>query len=143
MLDRLTRMLAAAGLALAALASAGTAASQEKPKGDPAQTCTLDYQRADNMWAAWGRADGGLGAETLTLQAGQFKVFLTDWRYEKQRNDGTTYYGSHLRIAANKGPNPMQLKVKPNPYVTDTVLLLPGATQEFKADLVQATCLSL
>lgn len=59
--------------------------------------CTIEYMRADNMWAAKGRPDGDLGVETLTLQPGKRKIFLTDWAYEKRRNDGEIYYGSHLR----------------------------------------------
>ncbi len=57
----------------------------------------LDYWRADNMWAAFGRPDGDLGQETISLQPGQKRVFVTDWKYEKKRNDGTNYYGSHGR----------------------------------------------
>ena len=68
-----------------------------------AQDCRIEYQRADNMWAAAGRPDGQLGAETLTLKPGQKKVFATDWKYEKRRNDGTNYYGSHVRIMRNVG----------------------------------------
>lgn len=59
--------------------------------------CTIEYMRADNMWAAKGRPDGDLGVETLTLLPGRRKIFLTDWAYEKRRNDGDIYYGSHLR----------------------------------------------
>lgn len=61
--------------------------------------CTLEYQRADNMWAAAGRPDGTLGIETINLLPGQRKVFITDWAYEKRVNDGSNYYGSHLRLA--------------------------------------------
>jgi len=75
-----------------------------------AQSCTLEYYRADNMWATWGA--GNLGAETLTLQPGQNRVFATDWAYEKQRNDGTKYYGSHLRIAMNRGAVPVRVNVR-------------------------------
>ena len=74
--------------------------------------CTLEYRRADNMWANWGRADGDLGTETITLQPGQRKVFATDWSYEKRRNDGTNYYGSHLRRAVNAGAGPVELVVR-------------------------------
>lgn len=77
-----------------------------------AQACTLEYWRADNMWSNWGRADGYLGAETITLQPGQKKVFATDWSYEKQRNDGTNFYGSHLRRAINRGTVPVQLRLR-------------------------------
>jgi hypothetical protein len=64
---------------------------------------TLQYWRADNMWAAAGRPDGNLGMEEVTIQPGQKRVFVTDWRYEKQRNDGTNYYGSHGRKLKNPG----------------------------------------
>lgn len=75
-----------------------------------AQSCTLEYSRANNMWETWGR--GNLGAETITLQSGQRKSFTTDWAYEKQRNDGTNYYGSHLRLAVNRGAVPIQVSVR-------------------------------
>jgi hypothetical protein len=74
--------------------------------------CVLEYRRADNMWANWGRPDGLIGAETITLQPGQKKVFVTDWSYEKQRNDGTNFYGSHLRRVVNRGTGPLQIKVR-------------------------------
>jgi hypothetical protein len=76
-----------------------------------AQSCVLEYQRADNMWAAFGRPDGALGTETITLAPGQSRVFVTDWKYEKTRNDGTNFYGSHLRVATNKGEIPAQVEV--------------------------------
>jgi hypothetical protein len=64
------------------------------------------------MWANWGRPDGLLGTETITLQPGQKRVFLTDWGHEKLRNDGTNFYGSHLRRAVNRGTGPLQFKVR-------------------------------
>lgn len=54
------------GLALMALAAVPAAA----------QSCTLAYQRADNMWAAAGRSDGNLGTETISLPAGGVKSFI-------------------------------------------------------------------
>ena len=133
---------AAVLLALAVLAAPGSAA---------AQSCTLDYQRADNMWAAWGRADGNLGVESVTVPVGQTKVFVTDWKYEKQRNDGTNFYGSHLRIATNRGPTAVRLVVRTGDLRglirlaktgTDTyvVEIAPGVTQQFKADLLEVRC---
>ena len=97
-------------LALLATSVLGLAA----PVSAFAQTapCVLEYRRADNMWANWGRPDGLLGAETITLQPGQKKVFATDWSYEKQRNDGTNFYGSHLRRVVNRGAGPLQMKVR-------------------------------
>ncbi len=74
--------------------------------------CVFEYRRADNMWSNWGRPDGFLGAETITLQPGQKKVFVTDWSYEKQKNDGTNFYGSHLRVAVNRGAGPVQIKLR-------------------------------
>jgi hypothetical protein len=71
----------------------------------------LDYWRADNMWAAAGRPNGNLGQETVTVDAGQRRVFITDWRYEKQRNDGTNYYGSHGRRLTNSGDQMIEVKL--------------------------------
>jgi len=97
--------LAVLAASVLGLVVAAPAAAQSAP-------CVFEYRRADNMWAHWGRADGQLGAETITLQPGQKKVFATDWSYEKQRNDGTNFYGSHLRRAANRGSGPLQIKVR-------------------------------
>lgn len=66
-------------------------------------TARLSYERADNMWAAAGRPDGDLSVETVTLVNGVKRVFATDWKHEKQRNDGTNYYGSHGRKLKNTG----------------------------------------
>lgn len=115
--------------------------------------CRLDYQRADNMWAAAGRPDGQLGVETITLADGQARSFVTDWKYEKQRNNGSTYYGSHLRIATNPGQRPVRLQYR-NAFtmVRDLVggirgangdyslSLAPGKSQQFQADLVEVSC---
>jgi hypothetical protein len=79
--------------------------------GAAAQECRIEYQRADNAFAAPGRPDGQLGTETLALKPGQTKVFVTDWKYEKRRNDGTNYYGSHLRILRNTGSLPVRLSL--------------------------------
>lgn len=121
-----------------------------------AQQCTLEYQRADNMWAASGRPDGALGTETLTLQAGETKIFTTDWKYEKQRNDGSNYYGSHVRVVRNAGKRPMTLvfRGKPGTIAAGALaqvlraeqsdrargLLQPGVRWQVKADLMEASC---
>lgn len=76
-----------------------------------AQECRIEFQRADNMWAAPGRPDGQLGTETLTLKPGETKVFNTDWKYEKRRNDGQNYYGSHVRMLRNTGTLPVKLSM--------------------------------
>ena len=139
--------------AAASLASASSAA---------AQSCALEYQRADNMWAAFGRPDGGLGVESITLPVGPTKVFVTDWKYEKRRNDGTNYYGSHLRVFTNRGARPVRLLLRGSTLadllggtgeggitggtfakltVTSGWLTLnPGIRRETKADLVEVAC---
>src|SRR5512142_660448 len=105
------------------------------------------------MWAAYGRPDGPMGVETITLQSGQTRVFVTDWKYEKQRNDGSNYYGSHLRIATNPGQRPVKLQVRSVfTAVKDLVGAIkgangnyylpidPGQTKQFQADLVEVSC---
>jgi hypothetical protein len=104
-------------------------------------TCRLDYQRADNMWAAEGRPDGFLGVESITLAAGANKVFVTDWKYEKQRNDGTTYYGSHLRVATNPSSRPIRLQVIERAgLATFWDRLEPNTSRSFQADLREVYC---
>lgn len=83
----------------------------------PAAVCELEYRRADNGWAALGRPDGFLGAERIALSPGETKVFVTDWKYEKKPNDGTNYYGSHLRTAKNIGARPVSVLLKGAPEV--------------------------
>jgi len=99
------RAVVALVASIVGIGNAGPAAAQ-------GLACVFEYRRADNMWANWGRPDGVLGTETITLQPGQKKTFLTDWSHEKLRNDGTTFYGSHLRRAVNRGTGPIQLKVR-------------------------------
>ena len=123
-----------------------------------AQSCTLEYQRADNMWAAFGRPDGQLGKETVAVAMGATKVLATDWKYEKKRNDGANYYGSHLRIATNRGTTPVQvvivsaaldLKTMLNNVMTGStalswnsglVTLAPGGSRQFRSDLGEVRC---
>lgn len=117
-----------------------------------AQECRIEYQRADNMWAAPGRPDGPLGAETLTLKPGERKVFITDWKYEKQRNDGTNYYGSHVRILRNTGTLPVRLTMTGQDLKAGAIWqqvvgqrasgeLKPGqADTSLRADLQEVSC---
>jgi len=113
----------------------------------------LDYWRADNMWAAYGRPDGNLGQETIQLSPGQKRVFVTDWKYEKQRNDGTNYYGSHGRRLTNSGTQVIDVKVTSNEGIANQILrelvtgvpsgylrLRPGATVSIKADIQEVSC---
>lgn len=140
-----------ATLLAAVLAAAATPAAAQ-------QQCTLEYQRADNMFAAPGRPDGPLGKETLTLDPGETKVFNTDWKYEKQRNDGSNYFGSHTRIVRNAGQRPMTVRfrgdvasmaagsaiaaLKPDGAAKDRVqgLLNAGVSWQVRADLMEVNC---
>ena len=119
--------------------------------GTLASTCKLDYQRADNMWAAFGRPDGPLGTETISLSPAQDKVFITDWKYEKTRNDGSNYYGSHLRIATNPSPRTIRLQLRTTTLAglavylrtgSDTfwIRMDPGSTKQLQADLMEVFC---
>jgi|RhiMethySRZTD1v2_1073278.scaffolds.fasta_scaffold264556_1 hypothetical protein len=117
-----------------------------------AQECKIEYQRADNMWAAAGRPDGQLGTETLTLKPGETKVFNTDWKYEKRRNDGTNYYGSHVRVLRNAGTLPVKLAMTGNNAQTGSAAaqvvgqkvlsqLEPGkGATSLRADLQEVSC---
>ena len=123
-----------------------------------AQSCILEYQRADNMWAAFGRPDGALGTETITLAPGASRVFVTDWKYEKTRNDGTNFYGSHLRATRNKGTIPATVEIVSASATVESMLnnvlggvvklawnrarvgLPQGVDRAYKADLAVVHC---
>jgi hypothetical protein len=97
------------------------------------------YQRR-TTWAASGRGQL-LGVESIPLAAGTNKVFITDWKYEKQRNDGTTYYGSHLRIATNSSSRAVRLQLVTLAGASVTwVTLDPNTTKQFQADLREVYC---
>ena len=122
------------------------------PAAALAQECRIEYQRADNMWAQLGRPDGALGTETLTLKPGERKVLITDWKYEKQKNDGTNYYGSHVRIMRNAGQQPVEVVVVPGamgamPRLVNRLdgnrgigMLKPGESEPLQVDLAEAFC---
>lgn len=101
--------------------------------------CLLEYQRADSMWAAYGKPDGALGTETITLLPGASQAFLTDWKYEKRRNDGSTYYGSHLRRTLNRSNRTIRVRVK-EAGITHWETLEPGTWDEWRADLMTVSC---
>ena len=118
---------------------------------------TLEYWRADNMWAAFGRPDGLLGKESITLQAGASRVFVTDWRWEKTVNDCTNFYGSHGRRLANPGTTPIDVQLTSfgftplmlgglvgggGDFTTSAphiVRLAPGQKLDIKADIVKVS----
>jgi hypothetical protein len=113
--------------------------------------CRLDFRRADNMWAAFGTPTGSLGTESISLAAGQNKVLITDWKYEKQPNDGTNFYGSHLRIGTNPMSSTIRLHLRSWTLTglqvfartgNDTfwIRLDPNTSKQFQADLMEVFC---
>ena len=129
----------AQGTLLVALA-VPLAALPAVPRQAPAPTgaaCQLSYQRADNMWSTV----GNMNWESVSLETGQSRAFVTDWKYEKTLNDGATYYGSHLRAAHNQGTVAVQMLLKVDPVNTRWRTIYP--TQKMtalKADLVEVRC---
>lgn len=126
-------------------------ASTPAPGGGSLASCRLDFRRADNMWAGFGTPTGSLGAESISLPAGQNKVFITDWKYEKQPNDGTNFYGSHLRIGTNSTSSTIRLHLRSWTLTglqvfartgNDTfwIRLDPNTTKQFQADLMEVFC---
>lgn len=119
------------------------AAEVEKPGGNA--SCVLEYQRADNMWAGWGQPSASLGVETVRVPVGGVVSFKTDWRYEKLRNDGTTYYGSHLRKTLNRGTRTIVIKLS-NLWggalasVLNTKSLASGQANSWRDDLAEVRC---
>ena len=113
-----------------------------------AQNCTLEYRRADNMWAPAGQPSASLGVETATVAKGQARSLLTDWKYEKLRNDGTIYYGSHFRLATNRGTTPVRiysglLKQSNEPYSKQSqayYVVQPGDTKMLRDDIYSIGC---
>lgn len=123
----LTAVLSTAALASAAPAQAGN-------------TCKLDFRRADGMWGTAESSRTSLGWETLTLNPTQTRAFVTDWKYEKTRNDGQTYYGSHGRAFRNSGLRVVKLTLKVDPVRVGTFYLDPGASRDLKGDIVEISC---
>jgi hypothetical protein len=145
---RRAALLAAAAFALAACSDpSGPPTPARADKLSPligtntaSDTCQLDYMRADNAWAAFGRPDGFLGTETVRVPVGQAKTFNPDWRFEKLRNDGVNYYGSHLRVATNTGPRYLRVFLRGAFGSTWDVILQPAERREFRDDLLSVGC---
>ena len=124
----------------APVATGGTGGGTGTSGSTAPRQCKLTYFRADNAWAAAGRPDGFLGEETLTLNPTGYRVFITDWEYEKRRNDGTSYYGSHVRVVENRGQLKLFLKLRSG-LETIHLTLEPGrANRELRADLMEVRC---
>lgn len=139
--------LAACLLAGGTVASVAAKPAAISPRSASFADCQLDYRRADNMWAPTGQPSASLGTETIGLAVGQKKVFITDWKYEKLRNDGTRYYGSHLRIATNRSARTIRMTVRGwtgdvfNFSFRDVpVALLPNTSANLRHDLVDVLC---
>ena len=120
MIDRTRWVFAAVAAALLVLGTGAPALAQA------ANSCTLNYRRGDNMWATAADREHMLPTESITLQPGQKKAFVTDWRYEKVQNDGTTYYGSHGRAHYNVGTRVVKVTYKPDAFSVKTFFLEPG-----------------
>ena len=120
----------------AATATAGPPAEgQVRP-----DACYLEYERADNGWAAAGRPDGDLGREYIILAKGQYKNFNTNWANEKRRGTGMVSFGSHLRRATNQGVRLIEVYLQTSPATSHIESLKPGLAVPFRADLKQVRC---
>ena len=128
-----------AGAAKASPAAAASAGPPPEGQVEPG-LCYLEYERADNGWAAHGRPDGDLGKEYIVLARGQWKAFVTNWANEKRRGSGTTFYGSHLRRATNQGTREIELRVRTSPATSQVETLRPGLPLSFRADLERVMC---
>ena len=145
MLHRNDKIRAGLILSLLMLLSAGHAKAQTTDE------CVLEYSRADNMWGSLEDSFRSLGRETIRLQPGQKRAFVTDWRFEKVRNDGSTYYGSHARTHLNRGTRVIKITYKPTAIKVATFYLDPGQASQLKGitgslqatrsgDIVEVAC---
>ena len=109
-----------------------------------ADECKLNFARADNMWGSDADALKSLGWEAITLQPGQKRAFVTDWRYEKTRNDGQTYYGSHGRRYKNVGTRIVKVARKGSTIAgsvnVSTLYIDPGQEKIVSGDIVEVAC---
>lgn len=91
------------------LTAAGTLAVVTPVAVVHAQSCRLDYQRAESESGTLGSSAAALGVEQLSLGTNQQQGFVTDWKYETMRGTAAVRYGSHLRAAVNRGTEPIAL----------------------------------
>lgn len=129
---------------VAALAALGSAALHAEPAAAQTATteyCEMNYARADNMWGDETSAVKSLGWESIRLSPGQKRAFSTDWKYEKMRNDGTNYYGSHGRLVSNLGTRIAKVTYKPTAVTVRTVYIEPKRVSvSLKGDIVEIAC---
>lgn len=118
----------------------GTAALASAAPAQAGNSCKLDFRRADGMWGTVESSLTSLGWESITLGPGQSRAFVTDWRFEKTRNDGQTYYGSHGRFFQNSGSRVVKVSIKSTPVTVATVYLDPKASRFLKGDIVEVAC---
>ena len=105
--------------------------------------CQISYYRADNMWGSKNDAYKSLGEESFRLNQGAVKDFVTDWKYEKKRNDGTTFYGSHARLLANHGNHSATFFLSQGPLLgPKQVVLPPNSSVEVRNDIISVVCRS-
>lgn len=118
----------------------GTMALASAAPAQAENICKLDFRRADGMWGTVESSLTSLGWESITLSPGQSRAFVTDWRFEKTRNDGQTYYGSHGRFFQNSGSRVVKVSIKSTPVAVFTVYLDPKASRYLKGDIVEVAC---
>jgi hypothetical protein len=127
--------------ALAGILILAASAVRAEAQSTPSNECRLEFTRANNMWGSAADSYRNLGVESITLQPGQKKPFATDWKYEKTRNDGQTYYGSHGRTFHNRGTRVVKVTIKPNAVNIHSIFLEPGQSNDrLKGDIVEVSC---
>jgi hypothetical protein len=138
-----TRCPMRSALLLAAALTLGVtrAAAGQYGFQSPDYYCDVQYYRADNMWGSLEDAKKSLGMESFRLNKDAPKSFLTDWKYEKMRNDGKTYYGSHTRLVVNKGNYDLTFYLKENPLLgAKEYVLPPNSSLAVRGDLEGMIC---
>ena len=120
---------------------AGLAATMITTPAAAQYYCHIKYYRADNMWGSKNDAYKSLGEEYFSLNQGAVKEFVTDWKHEKQRNDGRTFYGSHARALINRGNHSATFAINQGaPLGIKEYVLPPNSGVEVRGDIVSVIC---
>ncbi|HNJ67587.1 MAG TPA: hypothetical protein PKW28_16965 [Turneriella sp.] len=77
-----------------------------------------------------------LSPEEIDVPAGALIEFNTDWKFEKQKTDGKSRYGSHLRRITNKGTHMIIAYLRTSPVAESQVHVYPGTSETVKGDLL-------